>query len=153
MIRRLTWLAAGAVLGVVGYRRLDRAAKSLTGQMAPEPAGRHAAAAPSRSAWPAIGSAAGLAAGAVGWLTRRLRRSLSGERRSPGGLASFAGDVRAGIGEYLDAHEANIDRQYARSGNTLVGQRARNSVPVPGSALGRGRTAAARSDSDTNSHD
>jgi hypothetical protein len=32
--RRLLWLAAGAVLGIAGYRRLDRAAKSMTWQAA-----------------------------------------------------------------------------------------------------------------------
>ena len=29
MIRRISWLAIGAVLGITGYRRLTRAAKSL----------------------------------------------------------------------------------------------------------------------------
>ena len=129
MMRRATWLAAGAVLGVVGYRRLDRAAKSLTGPRAGT--GRHAAA-------------------AAGWMTRRVRLSLSAERRSRGGLATFARDVRVGIDEYLDTHQANIDRQYPRSGNTLVDQRTARPLPLPGIALGRGRTAAARSGLDTN---
>jgi len=39
-MRRATWLATGAVLGVLGYRRLDRAAKSLTGNFGPVLAGR-----------------------------------------------------------------------------------------------------------------
>ncbi len=32
MIRRGFWLAAGAVLGVTGYRRVTRLARALTGQ-------------------------------------------------------------------------------------------------------------------------
>jgi hypothetical protein len=148
MMRRTTWLAVGAVLGVVGYRRLDRAAKSFTGQLAPVPLGRHAASAPEPGRSAAARSA-GLAMRSAAWLTRSVRHSLSGQRRSRVGLAAFVRDVRAGIDEYLGPHEAYIDRQDPRSGNTLVGQRARKPVPVQGGALGRGRTAAVRSDSDT----
>lgn len=148
MMRRTTWLAVGAVLGVVGYRRLDRATKSFTGQLAPVSLGRHAASAPEPGRSAAARSA-GLAMRSAAGLTRRVRRSLSGQRRSRAGLPAFVRDVRAGIDEYLDSHEANINRHYTRSGNTLVGQRTASSAPVPGSALGRGHAAAAGSDSDT----
>jgi hypothetical protein len=127
MMRRTTWLTVGAVLGVVGYRRLDRATRSLTGQIAPASA-EGSGGSPARAgtedakASSALRLAAGLTARAAGWLSRHLRRSVSGERRSRGGLAAFARDVRVGIDEYLDRHESNIDRQYTRSGNTLVGQ-------------------------------
>jgi hypothetical protein len=39
-MRRMMWLSVGAVLGVAGYRRLDRAAKSLTGQLGSGQLGR-----------------------------------------------------------------------------------------------------------------
>ncbi len=32
-MRRILWLGVGAVLGAAGYRKLDRAAKTLTGQL------------------------------------------------------------------------------------------------------------------------
>jgi hypothetical protein len=114
MMRRTTWLTVGAVLGVVGYRRLDRATKSLTRDLPLQQAGRVS---------PAVKSAARLTAGTVGWAARRARRSLAAERGSRGGLAVFVRDVRAGIAEYLDAHEADIERHQSPSGNTLVGQR------------------------------
>jgi hypothetical protein len=135
-MRRTTWLAVGAILGVAGYRRLDRAARSLTDQIAAAPAGRHAANAPGPSALPAVRSTTGLAASSAGWLTRRVRRAWPDRRGPRTGVAAFIGDVRAGIDEYLDRYEANIDRQHSRSGNTLVGQRARGSLPVPGGVGG-----------------
>jgi hypothetical protein len=83
MIRRLIWLAAGAVLGITGYRRLTRAAKSLLphGDLL-APLGRR-----SEGSWPARRAATGPQA-----------------RDAGGGTAAFVRDVRAGMAEYLDRH-------------------------------------------------
>lgn len=117
-MRRTTWLAAGAVLGVMGYRRLDRAAKTFTG-------GAEAGGTTTPTVSPGLASTAKLAkltAGAAGWLIRRT--------------PSFVMDVRAGMAEYLDQHQAdsrraNLNRQHPRSGNTLVGQRAPDRASIP----------------------
>ncbi len=46
------------------------------------------------------------------------------------------------MAEYLDEHEANINRQQALSGNTLMDKRARGARAIPGAipdgALGSG---------------
>ncbi len=83
MIRRMTWLAVGAVLGVTGYRRLARAAKSLLPHadlLAPRSrhSGGSAAARPAASRTPA--------------------------RDAGAGTVAFIRDVRAGMAEYLDRH-------------------------------------------------
>src|SRR5260370_42583908 len=98
MMRRGVWLAAGAALGVVGYRRRDRPTKSLSVQLTVAPVGRHAA----RSA---------------GWLTRQLWQSWSARGDSRGRVQAFVDDVRTGFDEYLDRHEANFDRPQSQSGN------------------------------------
>jgi hypothetical protein len=121
-MRRAVWLATGAVLGVVGYRRIDRAARSFAGQFTALPAGRHAVGSRGAVAPAKPGSAARLAANAAGWLSRRARDGHLGGR-GHAGAAAFVSDVRAGIEEYLDARGANIDRQYVPAGNTLVDQR------------------------------
>jgi len=123
MIRRALWLAVGAVLGVMGYRRLDRAARSLTGQLTSLPGGRHAARPAGTTASARAGSAARFAARMAGWLTRRTRDRREAASRTGGGVAAFVSDVRVGIDEYLDARDANMNRQYVPAGNTLVGQR------------------------------
>jgi hypothetical protein len=116
-MRRTIWLGAGAVLGIIGYRRADRAARSITGagQVNSPPPAVPQASAP---------SPAGLAIGLVAWTAARVRaRRAAG--RSPGfAIAAFIGDVRAGMAEYLDGHEENINRQHARSGNILIDRRA-----------------------------
>jgi hypothetical protein len=73
VIRRGFWLAAGAVVGVAGYRRATRLARALT----QKPAGSVQAA---RSA---VSSVQGAAAGLVS-------------------AAGFARDVRDGMAEYFD---------------------------------------------------
>lgn len=124
MIRRTIWLTAGAVIGIAGYRRLDRAAKALTGRLvttgpgpvATLPAVRQSAGMPAVPAQLPARSASSPAAAvfrAAAWLVRQLRAS-----------AGFAAEVRAGMDEYLDARQPNIDRQHARSRNTLGGRRA-----------------------------
>jgi hypothetical protein len=118
MIRRMAWLTAGAVLGIAGYRRLDRAAKSLTGQTGPgqvarqavqvnRPQERGAVAGGLRAS---AGLALSLAAGTARWAgamraRRAARAGLAAQRHAS--IAGFLGDVRDGMDEYLDAHEAH----------------------------------------------
>jgi hypothetical protein len=82
VIRRLFWLLAGAVLGVTGYRRAGRFARSLRPASAARPAARMLRAAPGQG-----------------------RR---GQPPSPGREAagSFLLEVRDGMDEYLDRHAA-----------------------------------------------
>jgi hypothetical protein len=80
VIGRLCWLAAGAVLGVTGYRRASRLARSIRpGNLA-------------RQALPAI---------RPGGPAARFTRPAAGERR---GIAPFVHDVRDGMEIYLDRH-------------------------------------------------
>ena len=126
----MVWLGVGAVLGVAGYRRLDRAAKSLTGQLARQlesgpitrsavqvrrPQGQGAVASgPRTSAGLAFSLATGIVRRAGAYRARRAagtepgaRVGLgAGERRA--GIAAFLGDVREGMDEYLDAHEHQV---------------------------------------------
>jgi|HubBroStandDraft_1064217.scaffolds.fasta_scaffold02515_6 hypothetical protein len=148
-MRRSIWLAAGVVLGIVGYRRLDRASKIFASQLrTPLPPVRQA---PGTTSLPAArpGSAIGLAAGAAAWAAARVRTRRAAGRAQERRLAAFAGEVRAGMAEYLERHEADLNRQQARSGNTLVDQRATGHVAagrpltgaglsIAGSALGPG---------------
>ena len=123
MMRRARWLAAGAVLGALGYQRLHRATTSLTSQSDRVPAVRQAAP-QALGVFRFAAGAAGHTAGAAGWLARQVRRRRAARRRPAGGVAGFVHDVREGIDDYLDRHRENIDRQHGRSGNTLVAQRA-----------------------------
>jgi hypothetical protein len=133
MMRRTTWLAAGALLGVFSYRRLDRAAKSLTGHIEARPVGQRPAAATTGLITASrLRSAARITAGAAGWLVRQGRRGCTAGGRPNSGAAGFIGDVRDGMDEYLGRHQANIDRQYHRAGNTLVTQRASGRVELSG---------------------
>lgn len=144
MMRRTRWLAAGAVLGALGYRRLQRAARSLTTETDQAAAAHTLAAHTSvahtsvaRQAASVVGvaaSAAGHAVGVAGWLARQVRSG-----RAAGGVAGFVGDVRAGMDEYLDRRQANMNRQYRRSGNTLVGQRAPDRAVIAAGPGGRQR--------------
>jgi hypothetical protein len=116
VMRRMVWLTAGAVLGIAGYRRLDRAAKSLTGQLGSGPVRRQAVPV-DRSQEPgavagglraSAGLALSLAAATARWAgALRARRAvaragLAGQGRAS--IAGFLGDVRDGMDEYLDAH-------------------------------------------------
>lgn len=103
MIRRTFWLAAGAALGIAGYRKIGHAAQSLT--VRPQ------------AALPVA------ATGAVRAVRKaRAARARRQAERSGSQASGFLADVRAGMDEYLD--QANISRQGSRSRNTLVGQRA-----------------------------
>jgi hypothetical protein len=87
VIRRLFWLLAGAVLGVTGYRRAGRFARSLRPASAVRPAGRvlRAVARPGHPAVRPAGQAA----------------------RSH--VAPFLADVRDGMEIYLDQHAVQPD--------------------------------------------
>jgi hypothetical protein len=83
VIRRLFWLLAGAVLGVTGYRRAGRLARSLSPASAIRPAGR------------VLGAVA--RPGTAGAARR-------GAAAAPGRVAPFLADVRDGMEIYLDRH-------------------------------------------------
>ena len=95
MIGRFCWLAAGAVLGVTGYRRASRLVRSIRpGNLA-------------RQALPAIRPGAPAAR-----FTRAAAGRAAGDRH---GIAPFARDVRDGMEIYLDRHSG-------QPGPTLGGQ-------------------------------
>jgi hypothetical protein len=125
----MVWLAAGAVLGAAGYRRLDRAARSLTGQLGsgqPRPAQvtRRAvqvsrpleqgvvASGRRGSAGLALSLATGIVRQAGAYRARRAARAVrtagSGRGEQRAGISGFLGDVRAGMDEYLDAHADQV---------------------------------------------
>ena len=118
MIRRGFWLAAGALVGVTGYRRMARAARSVTPGRALAPAGQRQVPAGQRQ----VPGSAGRDA-AVAWEQSLAVRAAVAIGRDAG---AFLRDVRIGMAEYMDRHSG-------RSGNTLVTQRARASVTGPGS--------------------
>jgi hypothetical protein len=86
MIRRGFWLAAGAVLGVTGYRKATRLARMIT----------------SSPAAPRALAPGGRAAGS------RARQPLS---LRIGAAAGFARDVRDGMAEYRDLHARQLGRR------------------------------------------
>ena len=78
MIRRSFWLAAGAVLGIAGYRRVTRAARALL------PHGD-----------------------VLGQLQRKPISATPGRRavgRAGTETIAFVRDVRTGMADYLDRH-------------------------------------------------
>jgi hypothetical protein len=87
VIRRLFWLLAGAVLGVTGYRRAGRLARSLRPASAVRPAGR--------------------VLRAVAWPRHPAGRPAGRAARSH--VAPFLEDVRDGMEIYLDRHAAQPD--------------------------------------------
>ncbi len=115
MMRRGFWLAAGAVLGVTGYRkavRLARTVTALTGQQAqPQltagPGGRGAPARPTGT-MPRLTarSATLLAAGGRRAAARWPARILAGTRSAAG----FIGDVREGMDDYRSLRGEKLGR-------------------------------------------
>jgi len=91
MIRRAIWLLLGAAVGITGYRKLSRAARTLLPQRdLLGSLSRRSADVP--RALPAPGSPGrGAAAQPPG-------------RGVAGGTAAFVRDVRAGMADYLDRH-------------------------------------------------
>jgi hypothetical protein len=97
VIRRGFWLAAGAVLGVAGYRRATRLARALTGQQ------------PTRTGQPGAHRAVSVQPGAH----RAGTAQPAGQRArtAAAGLVSAAGfakDVRDGMAEYWDLHRDEL---------------------------------------------
>ncbi|HEY3976534.1 MAG TPA: hypothetical protein VGM79_04615 [Streptosporangiaceae bacterium] len=100
MIRRGFWMAVGAAIGVSGYRRASRLARTVF----PAGPGSALAAGPGGRARPPAITGRGLLAAAAS----------AGRGTAQG--AAFARDVRAGMAEYLD-------RQGDQAGRTLGSQR------------------------------
>ena len=146
-MRRTFWITAGAVLGVVGYRRLDRTVKSLTGQFAVAPpvrqtAGGQPLTSPGRKDQP---SSAAAALSAVIWTAKRLRSARGSSQAIGAQVGGFLSEVRTGMAEYLEDHERDSNRQHSASGSTLVGQArigqarmgpARGRLAIPGGSAG-----------------
>jgi hypothetical protein len=102
MIRRGFWLAAGAVLGVTGYRRLTRLASVLTVPRTP-----------GMRSLPGTGPTAGPQMVAPPPRARsQLARAVAAAR--------FVRDVRDGMAEYRDLHRDEPDP--ARRSRTLEGR-------------------------------
>jgi hypothetical protein len=135
MMRRARWLAVGAVLGAVGYQRLHSATRSQASRVDQVSSVRQAATAVGLAA-SAAGRTAGHVAGAAGWLARLVRNSRAAQGRHRAEVGGFIGDVRAGMDDYLDRHQANIDRQYRRTGNTLITARTPDRAAIPGGSDG-----------------
>ena len=99
MIRRGFWLAAGAVTGIYGYRRVSALGRRLSVSLNPAEPG----AALTQSARPAQSAR----------LARRGRRSAIGLARE---TYRFTRDVREGMDLYMARH-------YAAAGSTLSADR------------------------------
>jgi hypothetical protein len=102
MIRRGFWLAAGAVLGVTGYRRLTRLARILT---VPRTPGLQSLPGPGSTARPQL---MGPPARSRSQVTRAVA------------AARFVRDVRDGMAEYRELHRDEPDP--ASRGRTLESQ-------------------------------
>jgi hypothetical protein len=140
-MRRTVWLAAGAVLGVVGYRRLDRAVRSITGTPGPAPAPSVRQTAGGGAQGEGSGQRPAVAAlSAALWTARQLRAARGASQVIGAEVGTFLAEVRTGMAEYLDVHEQNMNRQHTGSGSTLIDQtRPRVVIPArPAGALGSG---------------
>jgi hypothetical protein len=121
MMRRGFWLVTGAVLGVTGYRKATRLARTITGAPVPSrslppgpravsPASRAVA---SRAVSPVPGAAPPAplpipaAPRAVPPASRALGLAALRQVRS---AASFARDVRDGMADYRDLHGRQLGR-------------------------------------------
>ena len=112
MIRRGFWLAAGAVLGIAGYRKAARLGRALTGQAQPT---RSTAVLP--------------AAARASIVARQARLALPSQAATkPGGRAAtvaaraasaagFVRDVRDGMAEYRDLHRGELGRSLGSRGD------------------------------------
>ncbi|HSR87024.1 MAG TPA: hypothetical protein VLM11_22820 [Streptosporangiaceae bacterium] len=124
MIRRGFWLAAGAVLGISGYRRVTRLASALVVPRTP-----------GMRSLPGTGPTAGPQ------MLAPPPRAKSSQVARAAAAARFVRDVRAGMAEYRDLHRDEPDR--ASRGRTLEGQssRALSSEPALSSeAAGSGES-------------
>jgi hypothetical protein len=106
MMRRGFWLAAGAVLGVAGYRKASRLARSVTG--APVP-GRMLG--PGSRARGAGSGEAGAPVPVTVPMGARIRSA-----------ASFARDVREGMAEYRELHGRQLGRSLGKQRGRAPGR-------------------------------
>ena len=119
MIRRGFWLAAGAMLGVAGYRKAGRLARTITAappvpRALTRPA-RGIGARPTepRSIEPRAIEPRAIQTRAAVPLTHRVREA-----------ASFARDVRDGMAEYRDLHPRQLGRRLGNRSSEQPGDRA-----------------------------
>jgi len=109
VIRRGFWLATGAVLGVAGYRKATRLARTIT--TAPG-VPRALTQAPRRALAPGSGHARSSQARAAVPVTDRVRAA-----------ASFARDVRDGMAEYRELHPRQLGRRLGNRNAEQPGDR------------------------------
>jgi hypothetical protein len=107
MIRRGVWLVVGAAVGVSGYRRVSRLARSVV---------------PSAAGTQVAPRAAGLVRRRPALSSRQVLAGAARAGRSTAEGVAFVRDVRDGMAEYLD-------RQAQLTGRTLESQQGR---PSPG---------------------
>jgi hypothetical protein len=105
MIRRGFWLAAGAVLGVTGYRKATRLARTLSRQ---GQAGRSAVVLPAAARASIAAQQTRLALS--GRAARRPAGRAATAAARAGSAAGFVRDVRDGMAEYWDLHRGELDR-------------------------------------------
>jgi hypothetical protein len=123
VIRRGFWLVTGAVLGVTGYRKVNKLARALTtgpgaGSRVLRTAalGRHAL-----GALPALAARQHALSARQNALAVRQTRPVAeqahpsaqrglAQDNSSGGAAGFVRDVREGMAEYWDLHRRDFDR-------------------------------------------
>jgi len=122
MIRRGFWLAAGAVLGVAGYRKAARLGRALTGQAQParSTAARSAAVLPAAARASIVARQTRLAL--PGQAATRPGRQAASAVARVGSAAGFVRDVRDGMAEYWNLHRGELDRTLgSRSGQPSSG--------------------------------
>jgi hypothetical protein len=126
VIRRGFWLAAGAVTGIYGYRRVSAVGRRLSASLNPaEPAAALPQGAPSARSAQSVRSAQSAR------LARRGRRGAIGLAR---GTYRFTRDVREGMDLYLARHSAP-------AGSTLGARDALETTSArPRSLSGSGKT-------------
>lgn len=99
MMRRGLWLAAGAVIGVSGYRKAALLGRELTGRSRPSSA---------RASGVIAGSALPRLTAPVP--ARRPRGAAAAALAGAASAAGFVRDVRAGMAEYRDLHRDDFGR-------------------------------------------
>jgi hypothetical protein len=117
VIRRGFWLAAGAVLGIAGYRQVRELGQALTGRSQRALAGKQSALLGPRRALPGQPATFGGRPGALA-----IRHGATDGRPPPVRAAApgfavlaFVRDVREGMAEYLVRHNGT-------AGSTLASQ-------------------------------
>jgi len=112
MIRRGFWLAAGATLGVMGYRRATRLARDLGIGVDGAPAAGRAR--PGDDARQVRGG---------GTLTRPAAARRRGAIASVASAAVFVRDVREGMAEYWSLHRGELARTLGSRGGQIASGR------------------------------